>query len=114
MNQLLKIRQVVQAESIGLPCQVEKFLGDGGQGEVYQAMLGGRPAAVKWYFSNQATADQRAALALLVSKGAPNDRFLWPIDLVSETTTPGFGYVMPLREPRYRSIPDLMTRRAEP
>ncbi len=77
-------------------------------------MLGGKPMALKWYFPAQATAEQRAALGLLVNKGAPNDRFLWPIDLASEPRAPGFGYVMALREARYKSIFDLMKRRADP
>src|SRR5581483_632859 len=53
----------------------------------------------------------------LVKQGPPNDRFLWPIELAETgepATVPGFGYVMPLREARYRGIIDLMKRRVEP
>ncbi|MFQ5615560.1 MAG: serine/threonine protein kinase [Anaerolineales bacterium] len=114
MNQILKPKQTVHLESSGALCKVEKFLGGGGQGEVYRADLKGKAVALKWYFPAQATPAQRQALQILVKKGPPNDRFLWPSDMASEKDVPGFGYVMPLREPRYKSIIDLMKRRAEP
>lgn len=113
MNQILRLGQIVQTES-GLACQVDALLGSGGQGEVYRATLGGQSIALKWYFSAQATPEQRAALDTLMKKGAPNARFLWPLELASSGGTPGFGYLMPLREPRFKSIVDLMKRRIEP
>lgn len=113
MNQLLKPGQTVQTES-GVPCKVDAFLGGGGQGEVYKADLSGKKVALKWYFPAQATPQQYAALTLLVKKGAPNDKFLWPIELTRADDVPGFGYVMPLRESRFKSIVDLMKRRIEP
>lgn len=114
MNQILKLGQTVQTAS-GLACQVDAFLGSGGQGEVYRATLaGGQRIAVKWYFAAQATPEQRAALDTLIKKGAPNARFLWPLELTSSAGTPGFGYLMPLREPRFKSIVDLMKRRISP
>jgi DNA-binding helix-hairpin-helix protein with protein kinase domain len=93
---------------------VRRLLGGGGQGEVYEAELGGKPVALKWYFPASATPQQRAALEMLVEKGPPNDKFLWPLELASAHAVPGFGYVMPLRPPRYRGIVDLMKRRIEP
>ena len=42
---------------------------------------------------------QRALLNGLIERGTPSDRFLWPIDLASCETDPGFGYLMPLRPP---------------
>ena len=39
MNQMLKSGQTVRAESSGMACLVGKFLGAGGQGEVYRAEL---------------------------------------------------------------------------
>jgi len=99
-----------------MPCEVEQFLGGGGQGEVYRADLGGKPVALKWYFPAYllATPEQRAALETLIKKGAPSDKFLWPMELTSEEGVEGFGYIMPLREPRYKSLFDLMKRRIEP
>jgi DNA-binding helix-hairpin-helix protein with protein kinase domain len=117
MSQLLRPQQIVRTVPSGLPCRVEELLGSGSQGEVYRATLEGKAVALKWYLPAAATAAQRAALELLVKQGPPNDRFLWPIELAETgepATVPGFGYVMPLREARYRGIIDLMKRRVEP
>ena len=114
MNQLLKIGMSVQTEESARPCQVQQFLGGGGQGEVYRATLDGAPVALKWYFPTQATAEQRRNLQVLIAKGAPTTRFLWPLALAVATGVSGFGYLMPLREARYKSIVDLMKRRIEP
>lgn len=107
MNQLLKPQMEIQTES-GMACRVEAFLGGGGQGEVYRGVISKKPVAIKWYFPEQATDAQRTALIDLIQRGAPNDKFLWPISLVSNPDIHGFGYVMPLREKRYGSIVDLM------
>lgn len=113
MNQILKPGQTVQTEA-GVPCKVGQFLGGGGQGEVYKAQLGSQTVALKWYFPAQATRKQREALDLLVKKGPPDGRFLWPLVLTQAQGVPGFGYIMPLREPRFKGIVDLMKRRIEP
>lgn len=114
MNQILKPKQTVQTETTGLPCTVEQFLGGGGQGEVYRAELGGKVVGLKWYFPASATPEQRAALETLIEKGPPNEKFLWPMELTSAKDVPGFGYIMPLRESRFKGIVDLMKRRIEP
>lgn len=114
MGEIFKPGQVVQMQTSGMPCTVEKFLGGGGQGEVYKADLGGKALALKWYFPHQATEAQYVALKTLVEMGAPNDKFLWPLELASAPDVPGFGYIMPLREPRFKGIVDLMKRRIEP
>jgi eukaryotic-like serine/threonine-protein kinase len=113
-GQILKSKQVVTTTLSNLSCTVEQFLGSGGQGEVYKATLGGQPYALKWYFKQNATQDQMTALETLIKRGAPTDRFLWPIELVHGQDTPGFGYLMPLREARYKGIVDLMKCRIEP
>lgn len=113
-GQILKARQVVTTETSGIPCTVEQFLGGGGQGEVYKADLAGNKMALKWYFAQTATKDQREGLETLIKSGPPNDRFLWPVEMVSDRGVPGFGYLMLLREPRYKSIVDLMKRKVEP
>lgn len=114
MHQLLEPHQKVYAEPSGLTCEVEQFLGGGGQGEVYRAKLAADHVALKWYFPASATLDQRAALEILIKKGPPNDKFLWPMELASAPGVPGFGYVMPLRASRYKNIVDMMKRRIEP
>lgn len=111
---LLKSKQILKTESTGTICTVSHFLGGGGQGEVYQADMAGQPVAVKWYFPNTATPEQRAAITQLVQRSSPSHRFLWPMDLVSAEHTPGFGYVMPLRSSTHKNIVDLMKRRVDP
>ena len=114
MDQILKPDQKVRTTTTRKECRVEKYLGGGGQGEVYQATLDGKPVALKWYYPASATPEQQKALETLVRMGPPSDRFLWPTELAAATSTPGFGYVMPLRDRRFRSIVDLMKRRIEP
>src|ERR1043165_10313080 len=98
MDQILKPGQQVSRGK----CVVEKLLGSGGQGEVYQAKLDGKSVALKWYYSSSATPDQQKALETLIKIGAPSDRFLWPAELAITSAATGFGYVMPLRDRRYR------------
>ena len=113
MHQLLQLGASVQSSS-GHLCTVKTFLGGGGQGEVYLAQLAGKPIALKWYFSEQATPTQRKNLEILIDKGPPNAQFLWPMELATAPDVSGFGYIMPLRYPGYKSIVDLMKRRIEP
>ncbi|MEI8374785.1 MAG: serine/threonine protein kinase [Planctomycetota bacterium] len=114
MNELLKTGQVVQTKTSGQPCQVEKFLGGGGQGEVYQARLAGGSFALKWYYPQTATADQRETLQNLFKESPPSDAFLWPLDMASASGVKGFGYLMRLREPRFKGLLDLMSNRIDP
>src|SRR4029079_8005314 len=74
----------------------------------------GKPIALKWYFQASATTEQRKALETLIKMGPPSDRFLWPIEIATSSSTSGFGYIMPLRDPRFRGIVDMMKRRIEP
>ena len=106
--------QKVMTESSRLECLLLEFLGGGGQGEVYRAGLGAKEVALKWYLPGSATRLQRASLDFLIRKGPPTDRFLWPLELASAINVPGFGYIMPLREPRFHGIAGLMKRRIDP
>ncbi len=92
---------------------IGSLLGSGGQGDVFSATTVGEKVAVKWYHPNMATQLQRDRIARLVALGAPSNKFLWPLELVSSDTKSGFGYVMQLRHPRYRSVVDFMTRKIE-
>lgn len=114
MNQVLRPKEVVETLATKQKCRVEQFLGGGGQGEVYRADLDGSHVALKWYFPASATDEQRKALENLIRSGPPNSRFLWPMDLATGTGIDGFGYVMPLRDQRFKGIVDLMKRRIEP
>ena len=92
--------------------EVVSMLGAGGQGEVYDVKCGENHYALKWYFKHMATADQKIILENLISKGSPDKCFLWPQDLI--LLGESFGYIMPLRPKNYKSIVDMMKRRAEP
>lgn len=94
--------------------KVLSLLGAGGQGEVYEVESDGARHALKWYYKHMATAAQRSILNNLISIGAPDASFLWPQDIVENVQTAQFGYIMPLRPKNYKSIVDLMKRRAEP
>lgn len=95
-------------------CTVEHLLGSGGQGEVYRVLVDGHPYALKWYFPQIATAQQRTLLEKLVRSSPPNPSFLWPLEIVNDPGGFSFGYIMPLREPRFKGLIDLMKRRVEP
>ena len=96
--------------------EVKRLLGAGGQGEVYEVERGTGKYALKWYFERTATPAQRKIIENLITKGAPDKSFLWPKDLISGSgsKSKSFGYIMDLRPPSYKSIVDMMKRRAEP
>jgi DNA-binding helix-hairpin-helix protein with protein kinase domain len=116
MSQLLKIGQSVFTETTKTPCKVEQFLGEGGQGEVYQGKLEGTPVAIKWYFPSYIKEDPglRDRLEVTIKSGAPTDRFLWPQELVTANNSLTFGYVMPIREPQFKSLNAMMSGRVNP
>lgn len=112
MSDLLRPGQIVQTES-GSTCEVGRFLGSGTQGEVYACKWGSSAFALKWYFPQQATESQRKSLAALIKAGSPTAHFLWPEDLAHAKGVAGFGYVMRLREPKYRGLNELVGGRLE-
>jgi serine/threonine protein kinase len=113
MYQILKAGSQVQTVFSKIPCQVEKLLGSGGQGEVYQANLSNHPVALKWYYPQylQQDVNLRKRLEKAIKSGAPNDRFLWPMDIVTSSEVSGFGYIMPLRDQQYKSTLDWVDRK---
>lgn len=116
MYEMLEKCQVVLGQATGVAFTVEELLGSGGQGEVYRASVGDKSVALKWYFPHTLKEDERLPkrLEMAIESEAPSEKFLWPLALVSASGFAGFGYVMPLREARYRSLFDLMGRRIEP
>ena len=111
MDGMLKIGQELKSEN-GFEYTVAKKLGEGGQGEVYEVNQGQNIYALKWYFPNTATADQKKIIENLIKRGEPSNNFLWPKDLL--ILGEGFGYIMPLRPSGYKGIVDMMKRRADP
>jgi DNA-binding helix-hairpin-helix protein with protein kinase domain len=116
MNQLLTIGQTVHSRTSRMALVVDQFLGGGGQGEVYRVALQGQSLAVKWFYPHYLREDPRLRerLERAVQLGAPSDRFLWPLELVNAPGVAGFGYLMALREPNFKGLADLVTRRVEP
>ena len=98
--------------TLGIRYTILECLGSGGQGEVYEVMAGNKHYALKWYHKHMATQKQSKHLQNLVQRGAPDERFLWPMDYIQFKES--YGYIMPLRPPKYKSIVDLMKRKAEP
>lgn len=113
MDGQLKKGATLRSES-GTAYQVISLLGSGGQGEVYQVESAGKPFALKWYFPHTSTRTQKQTLENLILKGPPDTSFLWPQDMIFRGEGQPFGYIMPLRPERFKSIVDLMKRRAEP
>ena len=106
--------QTVWLELTGERCEIVDLIGSGGQGQVYHTSINGQDCALKWYFPHSATDNQRTAIERLIHKGPPNDRFLWPLDTAVCQGLTSFGYIMPLREARYRSMSELMSRVVDP
>lgn len=113
MDGQLKCGTVLTSES-GTRYTVEKLLGSGGQGEVYSVTADHKRYALKWYYKNTATKNQKEILDNLIQSGAPDPSFLWPQDMIFRVYGESFGYIMPLRPKNYKSIVDMMKRKAEP
>ncbi len=113
MDGQLKIGTILVSESQN-KYKVNSLLGAGSQGEVYDVECGGKHYTLKWYFKHMATREQKARLDNFVTKGSPDESFLWPQDLIFNSFGEPFGYIMPLRPKNYKSIVDMMKRKAEP
>lgn len=116
MSTLLQNQQTIYGDLTQQSYTIDTYLGAGTQGEVYRAHANGQEVAIKWYFPHYIQNDQqlRQRLENAVRKGSPNNNFLWPLELVVQQKGISFGYVMPLRPSNFKSIVDLMLRRAEP
>ena len=111
MDGQLKPGTYLTSES-GNKYKVISLLGAGGQGEVYEVECSGKRYALKWYFKETATASQKKTLESIIAHGSPDPAFLWPQELVVPAQGNVFGYIMDLRPKNYKSIVDLMKRKA--
>jgi DNA-binding helix-hairpin-helix protein with protein kinase domain len=116
MAQLLKPKSTLHALAWARPCVVQDLLGGGGQGEVYRGTVDQHAFALKWYHPNylRRAPQLRQRVERAIQVGPPSDRFLWPLDLTTADGVPGFGYLMKLREPRFRGLVDWLRRRVNP
>jgi len=109
MQGLLKAATRLRTEFAQVPLEVENLVDAGGEGEVYRVSMQGNQYALKWYYPETAHRERLSALKYLIQRGAPSERFVWPLDLV--VSSESFGYVMPWRDKRFVSIADLLKRR---
>jgi DNA-binding helix-hairpin-helix protein with protein kinase domain len=98
----------------GTPVLVGERLGEGGQGVVHAALIGGASCVVKWYRAVPKPTELRNSITALIDRGRPHPAFIWPIDLVVSREVPGFGYVMPRLEPVFESFAQLLRRTDQP
>jgi len=98
----------------GTPVLVGERLGEGGQGVVHAAQIGGASCAVKWYRAVPKPKELRDSITALIDSGCPHPAFIWPFDLVVSNEIPGFGYVMPRLDPAFESLGELLGRTSSP
>ncbi|MGI8435014.1 MAG: protein kinase domain-containing protein [Nocardioidaceae bacterium] len=93
---------------------VTRLLGEGAAGRVYAVTTAsGEQLALKWFKPTSAVTEQWHAIEYLLERGAPDDRFLWPIAIVGHLTDGQFGYLMPLRPPGFLRMSCLAQGRDE-
>jgi eukaryotic-like serine/threonine-protein kinase len=115
VDALIQPGQVLRMERGEALVTVGECIGQGGQGVVHRARLGSALFAVKWIRPGPGEADTRRSITALIQRGQPPHKaFAWPIDMVTSPETPGFGYVMPLLEPRFVSVPQVLNSDIQP
>jgi hypothetical protein len=116
MNELIQPGQTLHMERSGAAVVVENQLGWDDQGVVYRARAGGAQFAVKWIGRGpDGMLGMRTSISELIRRGKPpHASFVWPIDLVGSDQVPGFGYIMPLLEPRFTSLGRILTAESSP
>ena len=92
----------------------EQFLSTEGHLDAHAAEVNGQPVMVTWIFPTEATPEKRALLEALIQQGPPTASFLWPTAVVESAEVPGFGYLTSPRDPRFKSVEDLIKQWVEP
>ena len=112
MESMLPNGATIECSNLSSPIEVQRLLGAGGQGEVYEVTFAGEALAAKWYFPKIANRDTGLADRLRdsIRISSPSPAFLWPISLLepseqscSRLNIPSgsFGYLMAIRPPGY-------------
>ena len=93
----------------GQYARIEKYLAEGGQGEVYIVDYCGVKRALKWYKPHAIKKPERFYQNLLnnVKQGAPDKSFLWPL-MITAKADGSFGYVMEFRPKEYRELSEFL------
>ncbi len=112
---MLTVGQQITLDVSGRTARVERLIGEGGQGTVYEASIEGEPSnlALKWYFPHTGTSGQRSSIEGLIRRGSPSQRFLWPTELVELPGEAAFGYLMPLRPEGHETLSSLLKGRID-
>lgn len=97
---ILSPNQSVQLDD-GRVAVVTKVLGDGAQGEVYLAMVGGKEYALKMY-KKAMSKEFSDNLRTNIAAGSPSQSFIWPLAITKNDGV--FGYLMELIPEQYRSF----------
>jgi DNA-binding helix-hairpin-helix protein with protein kinase domain len=94
---------------------VGEELGRGGEGIVYGIHDGSGACryALKWYLPHVASPTRLSLLSYIIDRGAPSDRFLWPLNLLRASDDSTFGYLMELRPDGYVGLAALLRGRVE-
>jgi DNA-binding helix-hairpin-helix protein with protein kinase domain len=115
MDGLIQPGDTLVMERAGARLTAGKRIGEGSQGVVHVARLNGAPFAVKWFRPGPGSEEMRTSITALIRRGRPpHPAFTWPIDLVSSGRITGFGYVMPLLDPRFVSLAQLLNTERQP
>lgn len=87
---------------------VQRELGSGGQGTVYEVLYNGKRCALKWYHPNVFKENTEAFYKNLennIKAGAPTKSFLWPQAITQyHNGCNSFGYMMDLRPEGYHEL----------
>jgi DNA-binding helix-hairpin-helix protein with protein kinase domain len=114
MAGIFKVGDEVEAINSGSKVKIMELLGSSGRSEVYRVMHDSSELALKWYSDHMATESQKSGIENLIENGAPGPQFLWPLELVKSRHSSSFGYLMPLRAPRFKSFVDIFRGRIDP